>query len=197
MITTDVAELSLLISVLGLGIALIGLAISFLAILFSVIQWLSEIRRSRSQQRLEFIRQLWDGFSSHNWQLITHWDFPGVYPTLSEIAIENKTPEDQATFGKRITVLEHVNILLRVFTYRKLLTAEDKLGFKIWAQSWWNEQSEPVLRGIFSNGDLYPLDFMIWLQREIVGGSILRVMGPELKARLKEYEGKSRLFRRR
>jgi hypothetical protein len=179
-------------------VALVALALSIFNFVFGAFSWIVDIRRGRTEERLEFIREVWGGFSAHNWSFIEYWDFPGVYPPLKEIKIPAKTEKEKEAFGLRVVTLEHLNILLKVFTHRKILTKEDIQGFTSWGKCWY-DASLPALKVIFSQGDIFPLDYTIWLRDVVFDGKPFReIVGDELKARLKRYEVKNELpFRRR
>ena len=128
------AELALVISILAASISL-------LTLIFSVIRWFIGSRREKAKNRLEFIRGLVGDYSKHNWRFVEYWDFPGVYPEVEElksIVSPAKPDRQRVYFGRRVVVLEHLNILLRVYTHKDLLNREDIEGYANWAQSWFN-----------------------------------------------------------
>ena len=155
-------------------------------------KWVEDKTGIKKQTRLEFLRDLFNGFSSHNWSFIRYWDFPGVFPPLADVldAIPNKEGEENKTlFGQRVVALEHLNILFRVFSNTELLHEQDIDGFTHWANNWY-ENSRNALKTILISGDTYPLDFLKWLRDKIFReqSDIKVLFGRELNSRLRLYE---------
>ncbi len=139
------------------------------------------------------MRDLFNGFSSHNWKFIEHWTFPGVFPPMADLkkSIPEKRPESQQLFGQRVVALEHLNILLRIFTHLDELLPEDIEGFSHWACNWY-EDSKDGLETILESGDTYPLDFIVWLRDVIFRQEdSVKIFGRELKARLQMFEAQN------
>ncbi len=166
----------------------VSIVLSTLAITITILRWAVSLKHDRARQRLEFLRELSNSFFSHNWNFIDHWDFPGVYPPLKELKGQAKTEEDKQAMGLRVVTFDHLTILQQVFTYSKLLTRNDIQGFACWARCWY-DGSRSALEGIFTTGDVYSLDFIIWLRDVIfVDKPFAGLMGDTLKERLHEFE---------
>jgi hypothetical protein len=175
----------------ALPISIASLVVSLLVLGFTVYKWFVDWRREQRQTRLTFLRDLFSGFSQHNWRFIDYWDFPGVYPYLEEIRTAippSKSDQCKEDFGRRVVALEHLNILLKVFTHRDVLSREDIRGFVNWAQSWYSGCAE-ALTTILERGDVYPLDFLIWLRDVIFEHNDFdSLVGPTLRGRIDEYK---------
>ncbi len=167
-------------------------SLSFTTIFSTIAIWRWSInwQRNRKRLRLEFFRDISNGFSNHNWKFIEYWNFPGVYPQLDELkdVIPTKTEDFQEAMGQRVVTLSHLNVLLKVFSHKNLLYDEDIIGYKNWAQNWYEKSVEP-LRTILTTGDVYPLDFIIWLRDKIFKDKdFAKLLGSTLCARLVVYE---------
>jgi hypothetical protein len=184
-------------NILTITISCCALGISIISGFVALSRWILDIRNARKSQRLELLRDLFNGFSDHNWNFVQYWSFPGIYPPLKELedVIPNKEPENQKAFGERVVVLEHLNILLKVFSHQRLLEDEDILGFTNWALSWY-EKSKESLKVVLQTGDTYPLDFIIWLRDNVFKNKEFpKLIGDTLQARLNEYEKTSEFMR--
>lgn len=172
------------------NLSILSLIVSVVALSFTLFRWFVDWKRLQRQNRLDFLRDLFSSFSQHNWRFIDYWDFPGVYPYLDEI--KTKIPPSKADnckedFGRRVVTLEHLNILLKVFSHRDILTREDVRGFINWAQSWYTGCTDS-LREILNRGDTYPLDFIIWLKKTVFEHNDFdSLIGPTLRGRIDEY----------
>jgi hypothetical protein len=190
-IALTIAIISLLVSIGSLVISGKMLKATEKRINLELEKWKNDRVDNKEQARLEFIRDLYNGFSNHNWRFIQHWPFPGVFPKLSDMndSIPDKSKENKKLFGERVVALEHINILLRVFTNKDILKPQDIQGFTNWANNWY-EGSKEALRTIFKSGDTYPLDFIVWL-RDIIFRQqydFQKFFGQELKKRLDLFE---------
>ena len=170
------------------------LVIASLAFLLSVYDIIQDKFYKKKINRSEFLKSLFSDFSAHNWSFIEHWDFPGIYPPMEDIReiIPNKSEEYKEPFGSRVVTLEHLNILMKVFTYKKYLTKNDIEGFRNWGQGWFDRSGE-ALKTIFASGDTYPLDFIIWLRDNIFDDTqFQKVFGEVLRVRLHDFEKPNR-----
>lgn len=152
----------------------------------SILLWYLQREDSKEDRREKFFQNLISGLYIHNWKFIEHWNNPGIRPYFDETLSLEKNEE---AFGRRIVTLDHINILWQAFLHRKVLTNTDLDSFKIWARGWF-ESSKDQLQVIFLHGDLYPLDFFIWLRDDVFCEMFHEVMGSALKERIKQYEGK-------
>jgi hypothetical protein len=197
-IATVIASISLIISIGAVYIYKRNLIATEQKFDFEIKKWKLEIKATKEQQRLNFLRDLFNGFTSHNWRFINHWEFPGIFPPLDDMlkAIPNKDEENRELFGKRVVALEHLNILMRVFTHKDVLEEEDIEGFTHWANNLY-DGSKDALRTILGTGDTYPLDFIVWLKEVIYKEQdINEVIGNELRSRLRLYENQHRIDRK-
>ena len=146
-----------------------------------------QIREAKKDRRQKFFQVLLNGIFSHNWRFLEHWDNAGVRPGL----VQTKTVEqNEEHFGKRVVVLDHVNILWQIFLHREDLHATDIDGFRSWARDWF-ASSEAQLKEIFDQGDIYPLDFVSWLKDEVfLAENFSRIVGRGLQERLTTYEAR-------
>jgi len=104
--------------------------------------------------------------SDANWNYINSLDVPGVLPHFFELKpnAKKKMAEGiKATVVKRSIAIEQLNLLMKVYSHRRILKPTDIEGFKSWANSWYDGFREE-LTVIFHDGGLYPIEFIIWLR---------------------------------
>ena len=181
-------QTSLIISIISLGIAISSL-------LIMVIKYYRDEKKDKESRRMNIIKEISSGFSEHNTSFIDYWDFPGYYPPLSNLKSTIKPAKDEndkLPFGQRVITLNHLNILLQVFTHKSLLKPEDITGYGCWAREWF-EDSQESLKTILDYGDIYPLDFILWLRDDIFENTNFKhLFGTELQNRISDYEKKKK-----
>ena len=156
-------------------------------------QWISNRRSNLVERRQKFFQTLIEGFYTHNWKFIEHWDNEGVRPQIDTTADVAKSARD---FGRRVVLLDHLNILREVFLHRSVLHTEDIDSFKSWAKSW-VDGSKDQMEIIFKDGDLLPLDYIVWLRDEVfVKEKFNQLMGRHLVERIQQYEVRREADRR-
>lgn len=149
--------------------------------------WLlwTQQRESKKDRREKFYQSLSTEIHAHNWKFLEHWSNAGVRPGMDEALSLEENSED---FGRRVVVLSHVNLLWQVFLHKDHLTSSDIDGFRNWALSWL-ETSKDQLQILFSQGDLYPLDFISWLRDVIFNENRFQpFVGKGLRGRLEQFE---------
>ena len=153
--------------------------------LLNVVLWFTSIRDSRKDRKEKFYQQLINVFFTHNWRIIEYWDNEGVRPHLEET---RSIRQNAADFGKRLFLLDHLNILWQVYLHKDLIDSDYLKSWSSWAESWF-EDSRDQLKTIFEKGDLYPLDYIVWLKDHIFRNQPFNeVCGSVLRSRLREYE---------
>jgi len=173
-------------------IGILAIIIAVLSLIITLGRWLWEHRVNKKDRRQKFFQQLINGFYTHNWKFIEHWNNKGIRPQINT-TVDVTSFED---FGRRVVLLDHINILWQVFLHREILNSpEDIESFKSWADSWF-ENSKDQLKIIFEDGDMLPLDYIIWLRDTIFKGELECLMGDCLKKRIQQYEIRQRKYSR-
>ncbi|MBI3360326.1 MAG: hypothetical protein HY023_04370, partial [Chloroflexi bacterium] len=112
---------------------LLAILIAVVALALTLFRWISDLRLNKQESRHRFFQQLIDGFYVHNWKFIEHWDNKGIRPQLETTTDVEKSFED---FGRRVVLLDHLNILWRVYLHKDVLLKEDIDSFSSWARGW-------------------------------------------------------------
>ncbi len=167
-----------------MNIGIWAIIIAGLSLITTLGHWLWERRVNKKDSRHKFFQQLINGFYTHNWKYIEHWNNEGIRLQINS-AVDVTSFED---FGRRVVLLDHLNILLQIFIHRTVLQLEDIESFKNWAASWF-ETSKDQLKIIFKDGDLFPLDYIIWLRDTVFDKEKFELLiGGSLMKRMKLYE---------
>jgi len=166
---------------IALGVSAVALVVSVLSAWYTHRRWKLDTGRVREMSRKDFLSKLSAQFMTHNWKFLEHWDNPGVRPGLTSTGGINQ----QEAFGKRVVHLDHLNFLWQVYAHKELLNRDDIDGFRSWARSWYTDAFDS-LKIIFETGDLYPLDFVEWLQSEIFESGFGQLIGSGLDDRLQK-----------
>lgn len=175
----------------NLILPVISLVIAIFSLFFSIFSYLKTRKDIEDYKRIDFLRDMSYYVREHNWKFIEYWEFPGVYPGMLELQPEvpqNNDPRYQESFGRRVVALQHLGILMQVFSQRKILKPEDIVGYKNWAKSWF-VHFKNALEGIMESGDIFPLDFIIWLREEILDDTTYSFnIGGHLKSRIDAHK---------
>ena len=156
--------------------------IATLSLILSTGKILWDARHDRDARRHSFFQHFIDGARTHNWKFIEHRNVPGVWPNIDTIA-----GMDEKGLAQRAVLLDHLNILWSMYLHRSVLYREDMESVTLWAKSWFKE-SESQLRLVLDEGDIYPLDFLSWLDREVFGARLRPLMGDTLLDRIQKFE---------
>jgi hypothetical protein len=144
---------------------LVAILVASASLLITLFRWALDRKLNKRERVEKFYEQLINGFYTHNWKFMEHWDNEGIRPQLdSTIDVE----KDKKDFGRRVVLLDHLNILRQIHLHRKILSKEEIEGFTSWANSWF-DRSKDQLEIVFKDGDLFPTDYVIWLRDKIFG----------------------------
>lgn len=168
----------------------LALIISSVSLLISIRLWYLNKKYTTIDRRQKFYQQLISGFGSHNWKFVEHWENKGIRPFLNDtLPLEQSSQE----FGSRVVVFDHLFILLQVFVHKDILNPDDIGAFKYWAKDWFLRSFEQ-LKVVFNSGDIFPLEFIIWLREEIFEDDFEKIMGKPLELRIKNHNIHKRWF---
>ncbi len=165
---------------LALGALLISLA--SLGVSLGKVVW--DALNERTNKRDAYFQHFLVGAAAHNWKFLEYRNVPGVHPN-----IDNTLNLDERSLAQRIVLFDHLGILWSMYLHRHVLHREDIESSTLWAKSWFKE-SEPQLRLVLDKGDLYPLDFLIWMDKDIFGGKLRPIMGDVLLDRVQKFEAR-------
>ena len=88
---------TILISGIAIGISIINIFL-----------WYINQSTNKKDRRQKYFQQLINIAITHNWKIIENWDNEGARPFLKETM---PYQEQKNYFGKRIMVLDHLNLL--------------------------------------------------------------------------------------
>jgi hypothetical protein len=167
-----------------------SIIISVIALLISV--WAVKIRKEtldeqRSSKKLAMYQDLLGKFMTHNWKLYEHKISPEL-PETSDLT------SDQ--WKARIVALDHLNFLFYVYLHAtvspgNVLTKADLQGWKRFANDWLKTLlKDPIKEKEFgkvvANADLYPEDFLVWLNNDIFEGRLRPYLSEHIISRFGE-----------
>jgi hypothetical protein len=163
----------------------LAIVIALISIGLTIYRWVSDRLFEKAEGRRQFFQKLIDGFFSHNWKFIEYWENKGIRPSMETTKDVEK---DYEQFGRRVVTLDHLHILWQIYLHHKILTNEDVESFRSWGRSWFNN-SKDQLKIIFEDGDLFPLDYIVWIRDEVFKkGEFESLMGRGLIDRIQQYE---------
>lgn len=157
--------------------------LSLVSILISILTAVISYLWSKKTTRSQYYQNLLDGFYSHNWKFIEHWDNEGIRPRLDTTLNIESHKQD---FGQRVVVFDHIYILWKVYCHKDVLSIYDLESNKHWAQKWF-EGSSIHLENIFTDGDMFPLDFIDWLNLYIFDQKLEMLFGDKLTERMTKW----------
>ncbi len=167
----------------------VAIVIALISLTWTTVRWFSERTVTKENRRHQFFQKMMDGIFLHNWKFIEHWkENKGIRPKLDTTEDVEKSFND---FGLRVVTLDYLNFLWQVHVHQKILSETDIDAFRSWAKSWFTG-AKPQLEVIFNDGDLYPLDYIVWLRDEIFKDEFNEIVGSTLRKRLQQYEDKQR-----
>ena len=167
------------------------------SIIFSVIAlfvsgWAVKIRKDtleeqRSSKKLAMYQDLLGNFMTHNWKLYEH----NISPQLPETS--DPTPDQ---WKARIVSLDHLNFLFYVYLHASVspgnvLTNADLQGWKRFGNDWLTTLlKDPIkkeeFRKVIASADLYPEDFLLWLDKDIFEGGLRAYLSQHIKSKYPE-----------
>jgi len=173
-------QLTMLIAIIGAAVGIASLVVSIKAIRISR----DSLAQTKSNKRLAMYQDLLDKFMFHNWKLFEH----DISPQMPWAA--SRTEEERKA---SMTIGDHLNFLFYIYLHaadsqEEILTESDLQGWKRWARTWLREvqqipQYETQFEIKLKSADLYPDDFLIWLDEEVLDGALKPYLSDEMIAR--------------
>lgn len=168
----------------------LALLISSISLFISIRLWNQNRKYTDIDRKQKFYQHLISGFESHNWKFVEHWENTGIRPFLYDTFPFEQSSQE---FGSRVVVFDHLFILLQVFIHKDILEKDEIDAFRHWAQEWFLRSFKP-LAVIFDSGDIFPIEFIIWLEEDILGDQFKKVVGKPLKLRIEKHKRQRKRF---